>query len=153
MPELKYAKYIITKSLSEKEAASRGLTIPKRIPGVLYHHRVAWIDDEVVKGAFYFELELIEPGSDSPVAGMGAHTHDYDEIIGFAGTNVKNPSDLGGQVEIWLGDEKHTITKSCLIFVPKGLKHCPLNITRVTTPIVHFTVFSGGGKYLLDNVK
>ena len=40
-------------------------------------------------------------------------------------------------MELWLDDEKHVIDCSAMIFVPAGMKHCPLNITRVDRPIFH----------------
>ena len=73
-----------------------------------------------------------------------AHTHDSDEIIGFFGNNPEDPYDLGGEIEFWLEDEKHIITRSCLLFVPAGMKHCPLILRRVDRPIFHFTIVTGG---------
>jgi hypothetical protein len=58
---------------------------------------------------------------------------------------------LGGEVEFWLEDEKYLLTKSCLIFAPKGLKHCPLRVIRVDRPIFHFTVVTGG-EYVAKNL-
>ena len=71
------------------------------------------------------------------------HVHDTDEIIGFFGSNPDDPYDLGGEVEIWLEDDKHMLTRSCMIFVPAGMKHCPLTVTRVDRPIFHFTTVTG----------
>jgi hypothetical protein len=81
-----------------------------------------------------------------------AHTHDTDEIIGFFGNNPKDPYDLGGEIEIWLEDEKYILTKSCLIFVPKGMKHCPLVIRKVDRPIFHFTTVTEG-QYIKNETK
>ena len=66
------------------------------------------------------------------------HTHDFDEVIGFAGTNRNYPRELGGEIEFLIGGESHTLTKTCLIFVPKGLEHCPITIKRIDTPIFMF---------------
>ena len=66
------------------------------------------------------------------------HSHDFDEVIGFAGTNRNYPRDLCGEIEFLMGGEKHTITKTCLIFVPKGVDHCPVKFVRVDTPIFMF---------------
>ena len=77
------------------------------------------------------------------------HTHDSDEIIGFFGNSSEDPYDLGGEIEIWLEDEKHIITKSALVFVPAGMKHCPLILRRVDRPIFHFTTVPGG-RYIKD---
>jgi len=46
--------------------------------------------------------------------------------------------ELGGEIEFLMGGEKHTITKTCLIFVPKGVNHCPVLIKRIDTPIFMF---------------
>jgi hypothetical protein len=54
--------------------------------------------------------------------------------------------ELGGEIEFWLEDEKYMLTKSCIIFVPKGMKHCPIVFRRIDRPIFHF-IFVTGGKY------
>ena len=67
-----------------------------------------------------------------------AHNHDFDEIIGMVGSRKDNPCELGGEVEFWMEDEKYILTKSCLIFIPGGVKHCPLVFKRVDSPIFLF---------------
>ena len=103
--------------------------------------RVLWLDHNVVEGAFHFNaswyLKAAQTLADKP------HVHATDEIIGFFGNDPYNPYDLGGEVEIWLEDDKHVIDRSCLIFVPAGMKHCPLVFTRVDRPIFHFTTVTG----------
>jgi hypothetical protein len=93
-----------------------------------------YVDAEVVKGAYYFMA-----ASFMGTTGRGSppfeHSHEYDEYIIFLGTNHENPRDLGGEVEFWLDGEKHTITKSCAVFVPAGLKHAPIYFKRIDTPI------------------
>ena len=36
------------------------------------------------------------------------------------GTNPEDFYDLGAEVELTLGGEKQTITRSCIVFIPKG---------------------------------
>lgn len=145
MAELKYAKYIITdtKPMSPEALArmrermkEKGIT-----PGEssVKSTRLLWLDDEVAKGAFYMELLWLWEGKQAQSV-EEPHVHDFDEIIGFVGTNREDPHDLGGEVEIWLDDEKHILTKSCLVFIPKGLKHCPVLFTRIDSPICWFTI-------------
>jgi hypothetical protein len=88
----------------------------------------------------------------TPNDSFPAHTHNSDEIIAFFGSNPKDPHDLGGKIEIWLEDEKYILTKSCLIFVPKGMKHCPLVIRKVDRPIFHFTTVTEG-QYIKNETK
>lgn len=142
MAESKYGKYIVTEP--KKNIVKPPWSPKGPIPG-----RIAYIDKEVVDGAFYMECVWImpglrpPPGASSEPRGPQAHTHDYDEILGFFGSDTENMHDMCGEVELWLEDEKHIINKSCLVFIPKGMKHCPLTFTRVDKPIFHFSVGPG----------
>jgi hypothetical protein len=102
---------------------------------------VVGLNNEVVKGGFYIGCSWLWKGSDS---GSQVHIHDFDEVLGFFGTNIEDPHDLCGEVELWLGNEKHRITKSYLIFVPKKLKHCPLIFRRIDRPVLHFFIGNTG---------
>jgi hypothetical protein len=105
-----------------------------------YATRILWLDDQVVKGAFQMNTSwYLKPRT----ALDRAHVHDTDEILGFFGNDPADPYDLGGEVEIWLEDEKHVLDRSCMIFIPAGMKHCPLIITRVDRPILHFSTVTG----------
>jgi hypothetical protein len=52
--------------------------------------------------------------------------------------------DLGGESEFWLEDENYMLTKSCIIYVPGGMKHCPIVFKRIDRPIFHFLTVTGG---------
>ena len=136
MPESKYGKYIVT-DLKTDFSEEFNAQYAKWATRVLY------IDKKVVEGAFQMNVSwYLKPQTgQKPLA---AHTHDSDEIIGFFGSNPEDPYDLGGEVEFWIEDEKHMITRSCLIFIPGGMKHCPLLLTRVDRPILHFSTVTSG---------
>jgi len=68
------------------------------------------------------------------------HVHENAEILGFYGTNPDDPYDLGGEIEVVINGEIHVLTKSSLVFLPGGLPHCPLTITKVDRPIFHFSI-------------
>ncbi len=143
MAESKYGKYIVYKP--KKDIVKPPWSPKGPIPG-----RVAYIDHEVIDGAFYMECVWLMPGPRPPLdpktgkpPGPQAHTHDYDEILGFFGSDTEDMYDLGGEAELWLEDEKHIINKSCLVFIPKGLQHCPLYFHRIDKPIFHFSVGPG----------
>ena len=104
---------------------------------------VMWLDDKIIPGAFYSEAVWIWPECASERSVAKAHTHPFDEIITFFGTNWEVPYDLCGEVELWLEDEKFVMTKNFLAFIPAGMKHCPLIVRRVDRPIFHFNVGSG----------
>ena len=135
-PASKYGKYIVSE-----------LKIPESKQKIAefystYATRILWMDDNVVEGAFHMNTSWFRKASTTTES--EAHSHDSDEIIGFYGNNADDPYDLGGEIEIWLEDEKHILTRSSLLFIPAGMKHCPLIIRRVDRPIFHFTVLTGG---------
>jgi hypothetical protein len=116
-----------------------------------YARRILWLDENVVPGAFHMNTAwYLKAG---PTLENVPHVHkDDDEIIGFLGNNPDDPADLGGEIEIRLGDEQHIITRSSMVFVPAGLKHCPLVLRRVDRPIYHFTVVPGK-RYVKNELK
>ena len=136
MAESAYAKYIVTQ-LKLPESVSSLPPDPER-----YRERILYLDKEVVEGAFYFSSGWYFRATDIQQA--EAHTHDFDEVVAFFGTNPDNPSDLCGEIEFWLGGEKHMVDKSCLIFVPRGMSHCPYWVRRVDRPIIHFSTAPHG---------
>lgn len=143
MAETKYGKYIITKPKPYVVPASwsPGASESAKVPGLLVSERatrVMYLDREVIEGAYYMECLWFRKKSDLSRVPQ-PHTHDFDEVMGFFGSDQENLFDLGGEVELWLGDEKHIITQSCVVVIPKGLKHCPLIFRRVDRPIFHFT--------------
>jgi hypothetical protein len=64
------------------------------------------------------------------------HKHNCDELLFFISTDPENTVDLGGEVEVALGEEweKHVINTSAIICLPKGLQHCPIYIKKVDRP-------------------
>jgi hypothetical protein len=151
MAKSKYGKYVI----SELKQASK-LSPPRQGPDMHYipktgeggRIQLLYLDNEIVKNALYTECTWIMPGGELPkTAEAKPHWHDFDEVVTFIGNNVADPYDLGGEIEMWLEGEPQILTKSCLLFIPKGMKHCPLIIKRVDRPIFH-TAMGTGGIYL-----
>jgi hypothetical protein len=74
------------------------------------------------------------------------HTHKVSETFIFTGTDPKNPRDLGGEVEVWLGEgeaaEKYVITKTTAIFIPANVVHSPVWVNRVDRPFIFTAVLN-----------
>ena len=143
----KYGKYIVDTLKPPTTEAPWSPTLSAAGKG--QGGRVLYVDSDIVPGAFYTECVWIMPrpaGTTPGNRGVGteSHAHDYDEMIAFFGTDLEDPYDLGAEVELWLEDEKHLITRSSLVFIPAGLKHCPLTFLKVDKPVFHFT--TGPGK-------
>jgi hypothetical protein len=137
MAESKHAKYIVT-----------DLKTPTFSPGfaeryATFARRILWMDENVVPGAFQMNVSwYLKPNADH--LGAGSHQHKEGEIIGFFSSDPDNPYDLGAEIEFWLEDEKFMLTKTCMIFVPPNMSHCPLILHRVDRPVFHFSVVTGG---------
>jgi hypothetical protein len=116
-----------------------------------FANRILWIDSNVVEGAFqmntawYFGVPERDPVFDE-------HVHDYDELIGFYGSDPDDPYDLGARMEVAINGEVHELTRTSMLFIPSGLPHMPLSIRKVDRPVFHFSIvmnpeYTNGGAY------
>lgn len=121
MADSKYGKYIISSPMIVRpdylpERGVKGVTFPNEI----------FMNTELVKGC----PMLVDIGWSftipDPDPAEWTHFHNFDTVLCFIGSDPKNPSLLGAVLEMQLGGEKHMLTKTCAIFIPKGLEHCPL---------------------------
>ena len=155
MPESKYSKNIVT-DLKEVIAKSPwSPPVPVQRAGKGKGGRLLYMDNEVVPGSFYVETAWSLPmGKDAPPRTVAkAHSHPYDEVLGMFGTDTADPYALNGEVEFWLGGEKHIITRSCMIFIPNGVEHCPLTYLKVDRPIFNFTTGPGRMYFQPDELQ
>lgn len=102
--------------------------------------------DRVKNTPFFTDVAWIWPKPEKIVMEGTSHSHEFDELVTLFGTNPDDTRDLGGEVEFWIEDEKYELTNSCLIFIPKGTKHCPIIFHKVERPIFHF-IIGQAGKY------
>jgi len=146
MDNSKYGKYIVTDLKTPAKFTPEFNAAYAR-----WATRILYMDSNVVDGAFQMNCSWYRKPPEADSAEKHSHTHDADEIIGFFSGDPDNPRDLGGEVEFWLEDEMHLITRSAMIFVPRGMRHCPLILRRVDRPIFHFsTVTAGIYNYIAD---
>jgi hypothetical protein len=70
------------------------------------------------------------------------HTHEFDQIMFWLGTDMNDLSELGAEVEVCLGEEMntHMITTSTAVAVPKGMPHFPARITKMDRRIIYMEV-------------
>lgn len=137
MATSKYARFIVTEPLAQDHDYET-----KDGPDVI--SSMAYIDGGVIPGAFYTETHWFhKPTTYSPKR----HTHAFAEILGFMGGDPSDPAELNGEVELFIEDERHLLTQSCLVYLPAGVHHCPMNFTRVDRPIFHFSVGTGTKAY------
>ena len=103
--------------------------------------RLLYMDSHVVPGAFQMNTTWYVHAPDfRPLPYHEEHVHDFDELVGFLGSDPNDKYDLGGVIEIGINGELHRLTKSSIIFMPAGMKHLPLSILELRRPILHFSV-------------
>ena len=85
------------------------------------------IKESVLEAGF---AHITEP----EIMGSPTHVHPFDQWIYLIGADVF--SEFDADIEFTMGDEILHINYPCYIFVPKGVKHCPLNIKRVGKPFI-----------------
>jgi hypothetical protein len=162
MAESKYGKYICTDL--KQGVVMPGFKGPQTIgQGMLDGYRrslehVIWMDEEVIPGAFYAECTwlwhpsmpgqrprptILTPEQVEKMPTVAPHSHAFDEVLTLFGSDPYNPSDLGGELEIWLEDEKYILTKSFLVYIPAGMVHCPIRTHKMLGNQYHYTCGPG----------
>jgi mannose-6-phosphate isomerase-like protein (cupin superfamily) len=70
------------------------------------------------------------------------HLHDFDEYLFFQSANMADMNDFDAEIEIEMGEngEIHTIKEPTVLYVPAGLKHCPLNFKVINKPVFFFHI-------------
>jgi hypothetical protein len=127
----KYGKYILSKDIYR--------VIPQEYTGTsLLSHN----------GELKADLSMGYHCVTKPILFKETHTHPNAEILCFIGGNPSDITDFGAEVEMSLGpeQEKHVITQTACVSIPANLPHCPLNIKKVSKPII-FLEISLAGSY------
>ncbi|RKT55779.1 hypothetical protein [Saccharothrix australiensis] len=84
-----------------------------------------------------------------PVQWVKEHEHDYDEVLIWHGNDPDDPDDLGAEIYLDIEGVRHTITTSGSVYLPAGVRHCPLGFTRVDRPF-RFSALSLSPNYESD---
>jgi len=70
---------------------------------------------------------------------LQSHHHDVDEYLFFLGAQLPDlTANFDAEIEIFLGPEyeRHIITKPCILYIPRGFEHNPMDIKRVGKPLL-----------------
>jgi mannose-6-phosphate isomerase-like protein (cupin superfamily) len=136
MPETKYGKFIIREPITKEGSA----------PSVHICGEKHLYGEEYCPGSYFpdFPNEVTLFTVTEPCIISAKHAHDYDELLYFLGGNPLNFFEYGAEAEIFMGeeDEKHIINTTTIIYVPKGLMHCPINFKRVDKPVMFMHICS-----------
>ena len=137
----KWGKYIITELPPASAADQAGqdaedTTLGARVKNMT--KSVLELNDKVAKGSLYTDVAWIMKANPDQVW-VKEHSHPFAEVLGFFGSDPEHPEELNAVIEISIDGEKHVLTKSALVFVPKNVKHCPLTIQKIDRPVLFIT--------------
>ena len=147
MAEKKYEKYIVRKAMRPPDFLDPMAANFMTMPPLIFLN-----GDKPIKGSNQF-LEVVWIWAEGAAAvnpDRPPHSHEFDEVFVFLGADRKDPDDLGGEVEFWLGEgqdtEKYVFTTSTTIFVPRGLVHLPMIFRKIKRPFLLVTFGVDMGK-------
>ena len=148
MPEKKYEHLIVTEDIRPSQPPPEGflrrMHQQREAGNYLDSFHLMSLNDTIAKGALYFDAVWMTDlhGTDGVQVEI-QHSHDFDEILGFFGSDKNDPRDLNAEIELWLEDEQYRITRTALVFVPAGMNHLPLYFRRINSPVLFFTAGNG----------
>jgi hypothetical protein len=145
MAGLKYEKYFMKDAGFLPPREGERIFGKAQVPKL---HHILGINRKIIEGAVTMNCSWMLAGEDP--GKMDAHIHPYAEIIGFVGTNPDDLHDLGAEAEIWMDDEKYILTNSFLVYVPPGLRHCPLTVRNIKRNVFHFDLQITTGDFKSD---
>jgi hypothetical protein len=107
-----------------------------------YYRQVATLDGESLGLDAHIQFGAYWAAGSMGTAPYPPHVHDFDQVMLWLGADPADMGELGAEVELCLGKEgeKHMITTSTAVVVPKGMPHFPANIIRMEKRFIFFTV-------------
>lgn len=163
MPKSKYEKYVVRKpaivTADYKDEVPKGDKMPNRSavdtgPRVIFSHNFVKDSDTMV------EYGLIS--GDTVIGDLDKnvtepHKHNYEEIFLFLGTNPADTTDLGCEVEFWVGEgkdaEKIVFNTSSSIYIPPNVAHFPQVWRNVKRPVMCVVIMPAAQERKLELVS
>ena len=124
--ENKYGKYILSDTIRDSSPVRPMESVPYMFVGENQSPVLKGVSCNVAINTVSVPYMMGDP----------PHKHEFDEFWYFLSGDARNMRDLGGIVEVALGDEweKHTITTTSAVYLPAGLVHAPIHVKKVDRP-------------------
>jgi hypothetical protein len=107
-----------------------------------YYRQVTTLDGDTLGLDAHIEFGAYWAAGTMGAAPYRPHVHDFNQMMLWLGAEPNDMGELGAEVELCLGaeGEKHMITTSTAVAVPRGMPHFPANITRMDKRFVFLTI-------------
>lgn len=99
-----------------------------------YTRHLAYIDEKIIPGCEYgCNTMFLLPGSPTKAGTriMEPHTLPYGTNITLISLNYADITDLCAEAELWIGGEKHIVTKNFGAYIPPGVEQGPLIVKDI----------------------
>ncbi len=149
MAETKYGKYICEVPIGAEEIikafpkSAEQMEPPEDMKNMDLSN-VAPAMNFVGSEAFGLNLGMIMIPVSAPMEmELKPHSHDFDQLLCFFGTNPKNLKEFNAEIHFYLGEEqeKHVITRPTIVYLKKGQIHCPLIYKKVEGIVYHLDIY------------
>ena len=116
MAQDNYKKYMVRHPLRESGENIKGRSAPV----------MTYMSNDLVAGCNnYIDVSWIY-GIPEPNPHINEHTHNYDRIVFYIGSDPFNMEDLGGKIEYYLGGQPIKLDTTSALYIKKGVKHGPV---------------------------
>ena len=95
---------------------------------------IVCLDGSGIEGTIFYQADWLV----KPFEQTGMVKHNSDKLMVFLGADTLDHEDLGAEIELWLENDKLTLTETCVVFVPKGVAHGRMITRNVTKPLIHY---------------
>ena len=163
MAKSKYEKYVVRKPAIVKKDYTDEVPETDKIPNVSSVDtgpRVIFSKRFVKEANTIVEYGIIT--GDTTIGDINKnvtepHKHDYEEIFLFLETDPKDTTDLGAEVEFWIGEgensEKVVFNTSSSIYIPPGVAHFPQVWKNVKRPVMTVVIMPTSGERILKTIS
>jgi hypothetical protein len=142
MAKIDYTKYIIQDPKLIKDMAFHGYDQDK-LTGFTFPVEVYAGKGLLKEANTYMNLCWIWE-IPNPAVQPGSHSHDFDELVLFIGSNPRDQKDFQAEIEWHFGtgaeDQKFIFNTTTLVYVPRGLVHGPVTYLRVDKPVLNIAI-------------
>lgn len=138
--------FVRSMRIASDDLDNEGPAIGEVRPGNISDPFALMSSEDVPASSVHMAYSWIMPTS-SRVHWVNEHAHDYDEVLMWMGSDPTDPHDLGGEIALDIDGETHLVTTTGSVFIPGGVKHCPLEFVHVERPFSFIALSLGGGAY------
>jgi hypothetical protein len=101
------------------------------------------LDGGAVDTAMFYQASWLL----KPFEQQGMYAHDSDKLMIFIGSDPHDHENLNAELELWIENDRLTLTETCAVFVPKGAAHGRMTARNVTKPVIHYSCLMNSGYY------